>query len=401
MLRASPAKVPSVFFVADALLEMNRITGNRLIQPREGTDMNVLQMAIAEAGKVKKLVSHLRYLCRSGNLSARHPTILRMKAIYQKKLDKPEADLETVDDGDEQTCEEAGDEDEHEVHDPALLEAELNVAADMDDDDADVAGSFVACVLETADNATEDVDKVIAAFGLEDPSDEDDDHHEPSSRTIEINAMRLPAPQRPAYLSEVMNMLEVDPPSPADPTAQNKLAATKKARIPKQVPKKTKQKPKARHATFRRVGKRLRKKAASVAGEEELLSDAESGRKELLADAEGREEELFAGAEREEQEPLVLSDEEELPDAEGDEDDLLKELGLADAAGDGDELADAQVGEEAGAGLEDVTTTTTNMLPLLLPLLLVLLLLLPLLLLPPLLLLLLLLLMLLLLLLPL
>ena len=76
--------------------QFQELSSNRLLMPtgRDDPLIPVQQLAIREAGKLKKVLSHVRYMCRSGVSNARHPVVRRLKSFYQSKGDHTESLLE-------------------------------------------------------------------------------------------------------------------------------------------------------------------------------------------------------------------------------------------------------------------------------------------------------------------
>jgi hypothetical protein len=82
--RVFPATVPSGYFLADALLELNDMLDGNLLKV---TDPDVragqLTLALQEAAKLKKLIGYLRYLYRATDQSS-CPQVAALKALLQK-----------------------------------------------------------------------------------------------------------------------------------------------------------------------------------------------------------------------------------------------------------------------------------------------------------------------------
>lgn len=64
-LRRFPDRVPSVFQLGDAFLELHAMTSQRLLKVRSDDEITVQQLALCEAGKLKKLLGYLRFSCSS------------------------------------------------------------------------------------------------------------------------------------------------------------------------------------------------------------------------------------------------------------------------------------------------------------------------------------------------
>jgi len=79
-----PASVPSAYFLAGAMLELNGMfDGNLLKVPVQDVQGCKLTPALQEAAKLKKLLGYLRYLFRS-TVQSRCPEVAALKAHLQK-----------------------------------------------------------------------------------------------------------------------------------------------------------------------------------------------------------------------------------------------------------------------------------------------------------------------------
>ena len=77
------SSVPSGYFLADSLLELDKVMGERLLRPSAGQCK--LTLALQEAAKLKKLAGHLRYLYRNTSKSKHHLNI-KLRLIFKQPL---------------------------------------------------------------------------------------------------------------------------------------------------------------------------------------------------------------------------------------------------------------------------------------------------------------------------
>ena len=66
-----PSKIPSGFFIADVILELDRQLEEKLLLPKEGIPVTrdfKIERARHEAESIKRLLQALRYLFRNGYL---------------------------------------------------------------------------------------------------------------------------------------------------------------------------------------------------------------------------------------------------------------------------------------------------------------------------------------------
>ena len=83
LIKVFPASVPSAYFLADALLELNHMFDGNLLKVLGGQDSR-LTLALQEAAKLKKLLGYLRYLFRA-TVHSHCPEVAALKALLQKK----------------------------------------------------------------------------------------------------------------------------------------------------------------------------------------------------------------------------------------------------------------------------------------------------------------------------
>jgi len=76
-------RVPSGFFFADVFLAMHAMAKNRLLVPKADNE-TVNSIALAEGGKLKKLIQKLRGLWRDAPGQSRNPVIMELKALLVK-----------------------------------------------------------------------------------------------------------------------------------------------------------------------------------------------------------------------------------------------------------------------------------------------------------------------------
>ena len=69
-LKASPRDVPSGYYIADVLLQADISLTGSLLKIPEGKKETKRLRALAEAAKIKKVMGHLRYMCRPNKASA-------------------------------------------------------------------------------------------------------------------------------------------------------------------------------------------------------------------------------------------------------------------------------------------------------------------------------------------
>ena len=80
-------RAPSSYFFADCFLAMHTLTGTRLLVVRSAGETE-RSLALAEGGKLKKLLQYLRGLWRETPKGARHPIIAELKALLVKVENK-------------------------------------------------------------------------------------------------------------------------------------------------------------------------------------------------------------------------------------------------------------------------------------------------------------------------
>ena len=101
MVKASlhewPEKTPSVFLITDAVLMMDKHLGFKLIVPPEGQTKT--EVALVEAGKLKKCLMYLRYLLRNSEKS-KFSEITELKSMIRRRSRES---LVTVEASDEET----------------------------------------------------------------------------------------------------------------------------------------------------------------------------------------------------------------------------------------------------------------------------------------------------------
>ena len=78
-------RIPSGFFFTDVFLLLHKNLNERLLIPKNA-DETVLSLASAEAGKLKKVMQHLRAMWRGNPDGARHPLIAELKQHLSNKI---------------------------------------------------------------------------------------------------------------------------------------------------------------------------------------------------------------------------------------------------------------------------------------------------------------------------
>ena len=94
ILTAYKAKVPSVYFIADVLLLLDKKNEGKLLKPvmpkdkmltETETTQSKQQLALREAGKLKKVMGYLRYLYRNSQTTAKNKKVRDLKLMLQPR----------------------------------------------------------------------------------------------------------------------------------------------------------------------------------------------------------------------------------------------------------------------------------------------------------------------------
>ena len=89
-------RVPSAFYIADILMEMDRQLHFKLLRPARDRGDTKLALALSEAARLKKMMSYLRYLWRASS-GSKNPEIHELKSYVTKKSDTDDADTDDDD----------------------------------------------------------------------------------------------------------------------------------------------------------------------------------------------------------------------------------------------------------------------------------------------------------------
>ena len=102
-IKKTQDRVPSPFYIADVLAEMDRQLQGKLLRPAPGKGDNKIALAMAEGMRIKRLIGYLRYLWRASPI-ARDPDIHHLKSFLEKK-DGTSEEASNTEGHDDEDCE--------------------------------------------------------------------------------------------------------------------------------------------------------------------------------------------------------------------------------------------------------------------------------------------------------
>ena len=162
MITEFPYKVPSAFYCADVLLKLNVLMGNKLLKGDDPTSI-----ALAEGGKLKKLIGALRGLFRHSE-AAKNPVIADLKKLLRSKAEAPR---EAIAEGPQE--EEEEEKEEEQIEEEGYI---LQLAPTTDDSDGDADDVFEEHADEHADgHAADEIFQKIQS--LDEHAEEHADEH--------------------------------------------------------------------------------------------------------------------------------------------------------------------------------------------------------------------------------
>ena len=88
-----PQSAPSAFYIADVLLETDRLLSSNLLLPKDASTVDEIAaakqtLALTEAGRLKKMLQYLRYLFRASPTSS-NPKLNELKSFLRRRPVNP------------------------------------------------------------------------------------------------------------------------------------------------------------------------------------------------------------------------------------------------------------------------------------------------------------------------